>query len=789
MIPAAATSINASIFISDFLYRLRRGPQVSVMETCFNLDRQLPRALPAYTCARQYSLALPTALVSNASTAWACEAQCDARSECVAYTWASAAGACYLASSIPSSTAQPLALASGPSPAASQTCVNGPRLMSAALNSTAQNGTYVQATSRWHYCKSQPLGSGFDLTSAGAVSILGAQSLALAGNASNTYAAVRECSRLCSGISGCQLFSLSWRSEADSSPTCLHLAWRATAPITGLPNGGNGTSNAVLLTCLLMDSAQLFPSTGSGYSHVRPEPVGVQAYGSKQYSLYWQPGATRDVAAAVCQSLDGGRGGGQLAAVSSQAEITILGALLRGSLPAGTPAAAWTGLQWLDGNRSTVLGTAAAACVGWCSGFGNVTGVPGLAPVSPTAGSPGCVQLIAPSSATSAALLSVAGCADALPAFVCEQRMPSLSAGGNSAAPLQLFPARTGFDKAGALAAAAGAVLAVVDLSGGAAGRRHARALAAQSGADAAARFQSIAAAAAACGTGQLQSSGCWLQLSPPANACSVAQSPLCGARALLVLDPLSATATTLAGLTAAGASPLAANTACLAASSNATDAGSLLPVPCSTPAAFLASVVDLEAPLRRTQALVAVPAQPADKTLSGGAIAGIVVGCAAAVCAAAVLAFVLHRRHQHRPEARYVDAKAAAADATPVEARQPRGEVNQHETDATTSAATDTLSGSTPGLQVVTDASLQTSSVTEAYNRSSPGGARLVGGHAGDSYTATQQLGSSQGVGVVTAGDPYLVGTAGPGCVDWTRPCCPPAALRGTWTRLCRMA
>ncbi|KAG2444604.1 hypothetical protein HXX76_001348 [Chlamydomonas incerta] len=669
---------------------MTRYDLLGVLEICFHLERQLPRNPPAYVCAQQYSAVLAAgARNTTVATAYACEALCDAVASCVGYTWMAHNSTCVLGSSGSSnssstnSTGGLAARTTGPSWLASQTCVHGPRLMAGPTPDTgtqqqASAGQHVHAAGAWHFCVPA---AGW---AASAPDLLGAVSLPDAGNSSASYTAVRTCSQACASTAGCQLFSLSWRNDTDASPGCVLRGWSSTAVLAG-PGSSQG-SDPLALSCLVLASERAFPTVAGGLAHPRARPAAVQAYRSKQYSVYLQP-ASYSLAAATCQSA--GEGGGQLLSVNSAQELTVVQALLRPYLQARMHPAAgssqldttpfWTGLAWSGNGSSTSNG----GCSGWCYSHGRATDATFVSSVlqSGAAGGCGALDLIG-----GAAGFRAANCTAWFLPFVCEYEMPPVAVDEtySRAQPLQLFPAQAGYSEALQLASAAGAVLAVVDLaaastsggSAGSAGRRRARALLQAQLGSTTVRFGSASAAASACGAQQLLSSGCWVQLQAPADACNSTgtTAALCGATALLVTDAASTTASTLqslAGLGSGASSGSGSSTCAAALVSSASGNTSYVRAPCATQAAFLAAVVDPDAPLRAVLPVAALSpsppppqpipppvsspipqptsappptpnvAAPADSSsgggggggsgddtgLSGGAIAGIVVG------------------------------------------------------------------------------------------------------------------------------------------------------------------
>ncbi|KAG2444605.1 hypothetical protein HXX76_001349 [Chlamydomonas incerta] len=644
----------------------------SVLETCLNLERQLPRSPPAYVCAQQYSAVLAAgARNATVATAYACEALCDAVASCVGYTWMAHNSTCVLGSSGSSnssstnSTGGLAARTTGPSWLASQTCVHGPRLMAGPTpdtgTQTVSAGQHVHAAGAWHFCVPA---AGW---AASAPEPLGAVMLPDAGNSSASYTAVRACSQACASTAGCQLFSLSWRNDTDASPGCVLRGWSSTAVLAG-PGSSQG-SDPLALSCLVLASERAFPTAAGGLAHPRARPAAVQAYRSKQYSVYLQP-ASYSLAAATCQSAGGG--GGQLLSVNSAQELTVVQALLRPYLQARMHPAAgssqldttpfWTGLAWSGNGSSTSNG----GCSGWCYSHGRATDATFVSSVlqSGAAGGCGALDLIG-----GAAGFRAANCTAWFLPFVCEHEMPPVAVAEtySRAQPLQLFPAQAGYSQALQLASAAGAVLAVVDLaaasiSGGRTGRRRARALLQAQLDNTTVRFGSASDAASACGAQQLLSSGCWVQLQPPADACNSTGSAaaLCGATALLVTDAASTTASTLQSLAGlgSGASSGSGSSTCVAALvSRASGSTSYVRAPCATQAAFLAAVVDPDAPLRAAMQVpqqphspeppIAAPVAPAGGALSPGATAGIVVGAVLAIVAvvASAVAFARHRK------------------------------------------------------------------------------------------------------------------------------------------------
>ncbi|KAG2449117.1 hypothetical protein HYH02_005865 [Chlamydomonas schloesseri] len=644
----------------------------SVLETCLYLERQLPRSPPAYVCAQQYSAVLPAgARNTSVATAYACEALCDAGAGCVGYTWMAHNSTCVLASSssirpgdTTNRTGGLLARTTGPSWLATQTCLHAPRLMAAALpadissQQPAAAGQHVHAAGAWHFCVPAAAWS------AGAPDLLGAAALPNAGNSSANYTAVRACSLACASTTGCQLFSLSWRNVTDASPSCVLRGWSSVAAMAG--PGLSQAADPLALTCLVLASERAFPTAAGGLAHPRVRPAAVQAYRNKQYSVYLQP-ASYSLAAATCQSA--GAGGGQLLSVNSAQELTVVQALLRPYLQVRMHPAAgvaqldttpfWTGLVW-DGTINGSSNPSNGGCSGWCYSHGRTTDtsfVSSVLQAGSAAAGCGALDLIG-----GAPGLRAANCTAWLLPFVCEQQMPAVFVDGitSFAQPLQVFPAQAGYSQALQLASAAGAVLAVVDLTGATArsGRRHARALLQGS---AAVRFGSVSAAASACGLPQLRSSGCWVQLQPPTNACNSTSSSgstaaLCGATALLLTDAASSAASTLnslAGLSAGSSTCAAA----LVDSSGSFGSQSFVRAPCSTQAAFLAAVVDPDAPLRAATQLtqqpqvpspdVGFPSSPAGGSISPGAIAGIAVGAALVALALIASVVALARRRK----------------------------------------------------------------------------------------------------------------------------------------------
>ncbi|KAG2449119.1 hypothetical protein HYH02_005867 [Chlamydomonas schloesseri] len=614
---------------------MTRVDMVSVADSCLNLERQLPRSPPAYVCAQQYSAAFGAGArsIMSVATAYACEVLCNSDSGCVGYTWMAHNSTCVLATSSGSSssggnsTKVVAARSTGPAWLATQTCLQAPRLISSTGNGTA--GQYVQASSTWHYC--QPGGSVLSIAAQSQLDVLGVRALPSAGLSNASFASVRNCTRECAAVDGCQAFGLTWRNGTDVSPVCVLLGWSSAAAYAPV-QGPAGSTAQVTLTCLVLASERTFPATAGGLAHPRVRPAAVQAYRNKQYSVYLQP-ASYSLAAATCQSA--GAGGGQLLSVNSAQELTVVQALLGPHLQARTHPAAgvaqldttpfWTGLVW-DGTINGSSNPSNGGCSGWCYSHGRTTDtsfVSSVLQAGSAAAGCGALDLIG-----GAPGLRAANCTAWLLPFVCEQQMPAVFVDGitSSAQPLQVFPAQAGYSQALQLASAAGAVLAVVDLTGATAssGRRHARALLQGS---AAVRFGSVSAAASACGLPQLRSSGCWVQLQAPADACnsnsssSGSTAALCGATALLLTDAASSAASTLNSLAGLDAG----SSTCAAALVDSSGSSSYVRAPCSTQAAYLAAVVDPDAPLR---AALPPPADSSsDNSLSGGAIAGIVVG------------------------------------------------------------------------------------------------------------------------------------------------------------------
>ncbi|KAG2444589.1 hypothetical protein HXX76_001334 [Chlamydomonas incerta] len=686
----------------------------SVLETCLNLERQLPRSPPAYVCAQQYGAVLAAgARNTSIATAYSCEALCDAVTSCVGYTWMAHNSTCVLGSSGSSnsnstnSTGGLAARTTGPSWLASQTCVHGPRLMAGPTpdtgTQTVSAGQHVHAAGAWHLCV--PVAA----WPASAPDLLGAVTLPDAGNSSANYTAVRACSQACASTAGCQLFSLSWRNNTHTSPGCVLRGWSSTAVLAG-PGSSQG-SDPLALSCLVLSSERAFPTAAGGLAHPRARPAAVQAYRSKQYSVYLQP-ASYSLAAATCQSAGGG--GGQLLSVNSAQELTVVQALLRPYLQARMHPAAgspqldttpfWTGLV-RSGNGSST---------GWTYSHGrafNATFVTGLMDAASSSAGGGCGAVGV--SANGTASLRAANCTAWFLPFVCEYEMPPVAVNEtySRAQPLQLFPAQAGYSEALQLASAAGAVLAVVDLaaastSGGSAastGRHRARALLQAQLGSTAVRFGSASAAASACGAQQLLSSGCWVQLQPPADTCNSTgtAAALCGATALLLTDAASTTASTLQSLAGLGIGTGSGNgsSACAAALvSSASGSTSYVRAPCATQAAFLAAVVDPDAPLRAAQA--SPPPPPSSDTgsdssssggLSGGAIAGIVVGSViGALLVAALVAFAVRSSRRRRSDSdSEAISKAANGAASGGQPRSP------HSAKGATSAGTPRQPGS----------------------------------------------------------------------------------------------
>ncbi|KAG2444602.1 hypothetical protein HXX76_001347 [Chlamydomonas incerta] len=623
---------------------LTRVDMVSVADSCFNLERQLPRSVPTYVCAQQYSavFAAGARSITSVATAYACEALCNVDGGCNGYTWMAHNSTCVLGTSSGStnSTGGLAARTTGPSWLATQTCLHGPRLASISGNDTA--GLHIQASSTWHYC--QWGGSVLGAAAQPQLDVLGVRMLLSAGTSNSSFASVRNCTRECAAADGCQAFSLTWRNDTDMSPACLLLGWSSVSPLTALQFPA-GSTMQLSLSCLVLASERAFPTAAGGLVHPRARPAAVQAYRSKQYSVYLQP-ASYSLAAATCQSAGGG--GGQLLSVNSAQELTVVQALLRPYLQARMHPAAgssqldttpfWTGLAWSGNGSSTSNG----GCSGWCYSHGRATDATFVSSVlqSGAAGGCGALDLIG-----GAAGFRAANCTAWFLPFVCEYEMPPVVVNEtySRAQPLQLFPAQAGYSQALQLASAAGAVLAVVDLaaasisggSAGSAGRRRTRALLQAQLGSTTVRFGSASAAASACGAQQLLSSGCWVQLQPPADACNSTgtAAALCGAAALLLTDAASMTASTLqslAGLGNGASSGSGSSTCAAALVSSASGSTSYVRAPCATQAAFLAAVVDPDAPLRAAQASPPPPPSSdtgSDSGLSDGAIAGIVIG------------------------------------------------------------------------------------------------------------------------------------------------------------------
>ncbi|KXZ48843.1 hypothetical protein GPECTOR_25g428 [Gonium pectorale] len=710
-----------------------RIDMASVTDSCFNLDRQLPRSPPSYACAQQYALALAEQSRAPTATPYACEALCDASPSCVGYTWMGHNGTCVLGCSSGAASAKPPAsAASGPSWLATQTCLHVPRFMTqgSVSGSGAGPGQYVQAASDWHFCvPSQGSALAVLQTSGGGVpAVLGASSIAGDQGSNDTFGAVRSCTQQCAATSGCQAFTLAWRNATDASPSCILQGWPSAAAPLSPPRGGaagaNGTGGSAgqqLLSCAVMASGRAMPTAAGGLLHPQPQPSAVQSYRDKQYSVYMLP-ASYQMATAVCQSAIGAAAG-QLASINSPAELSVVAGMLRPFLqPQVQPAPSealrrasfWTGLEWV-GNASGSSGGGGVGCTGWCHSYGRPTNASFMATQAAlvaavntaSVSSLACAALSAQTFGSLGASLTAADCgAWALP-FLCEHQMPRVPVPQNATlgAPLQVFPSLAGYDRAAALAAAAGAALLVLDLTAAAdaaanktSGTSRRSRLLAQS-TSSGARLTSVADAAAACGAAQLLGGGCWVSLAPPADACAPAssRSALCGAGALLLLGAGgrgAAQATSTAPLLPAGTCAAALVDA--AGGAAAAAAVQFVPALCSTAAAFLATVVDPEAPIRNLamppppsprpplpppapsppapplppppSEAVSIP--PADlgragsgegHALSSGALAGVIVGSilgTALLCAVVVLAVLSVRR-----AARATTGAAAADD------------------------------------------------------------------------------------------------------------------------------
>ncbi|KAG2489311.1 hypothetical protein HYH03_012143 [Edaphochlamys debaryana] len=611
-----------------------------VLESCYNLERQIPRFTPVYTCAEQYGVAFVVKAQNVTATAFACEALCDASAWCAAYTWMAHNSSCVLGGGAASSAwnLAPAVPASGPSWLASQTCLRLDRLL-------GPSPVPMQTNRAWHHCA---VGRALTVPSAasGGPDLLRATNFAVAINIGNNFTAVRLCSQQCDLYESCHMFVLSWRNATDVWPTCLLLGWGSSAPVTPPATAGDpaAPADSVSLTCLSMMTDTAFPTVAGWLAHPRPTPAAVQAYRSKQYSVYLDT-VSYSLASGICQAA-----GGQLLSVNSRQELSVLAALLRpysqwlmqpSALAAPQAPSFWTGLLWTNGS-------AGSSCSGWCHSHGRSTNASFVQSLAAAAGSidAGCGVLNTRPGGGSIGLAPSACSGPALP-FVCETTSPAVQQySTSSGVPVQVFAALASFDAVVRLAQAAGAVLAVVEVSNSnSSSQRRARALQQSSSGDAV-RFPNVSSAAAACGSAQLRASGCWLQLVPPADACSATPaSPLCNTSSLLVVDaasPSAAAAQSLGALMAPGSSP------CAMARVQGAGAPTFAPVPCSTAAAFLAAVVDPDAPFRNSVLASPPPSLPpppspapplsdvrsaptmetsGDSGLSDGAIAGIVVG------------------------------------------------------------------------------------------------------------------------------------------------------------------
>ncbi len=703
------------------------------------MDRLLPRAPPELVCGTQYSVALPLlariapssdvpspaanttagtpVAITNSSGPFACEALCLTNSSCAGYTWAAHNSTCTLAA-VPrpgsAGSGQSL-LVAGPNALASQSCMHVPRLMAAArallpgnttgggdsgssdgTGAVASTGAHVQAYSEWHYCVPGP---GLGLLAWAGPDLMASYAMPrLAGEPADSPACMRACSRMCTVRQGCQAFSVVQRNaSASDEPACFLLGWAATAAYATWTGAapvrpyGIGSSQ----TCVSLSPEKAMLAGPGGTMRLDARPAAVQAYRAKQYSLYLAP-LPYDDAAAHCQGA-----GGQLASFGNQSELDVATVLLLRQfaqvqlqpdegLPL-QPAPFWTGLMY--GNTTSL---AADGCTGWCFSHGRPTNSSLVLSLLNTKASGGdglqCGALSQQGSGASRVVEFLAGSCDTwqLP-FICEVSMPRAAVseeGAEPPAPVQLFPGATGYADAQAQAAAAGARLAVLDLAASTTpaaepSTTHRRSLLSDA---ASAVFPNVSAAVAACGAGQRRSSGCWVQVLPPADACSStsgAASPLCGAQAALVIDSRAGVASDAASLaqqlldsSESSLGPTGSRCA-LVLYDAATLSYNTSTVLCTTPGAFLASVVDPEAPVRAAAAdLNPLPVesspgpeqQPSDPLqdtqppstpapqqqgdvggLSGGAIAGIVVGSvvgALLLLAAAAVIAARHRRN-----------------------------------------------------------------------------------------------------------------------------------------------
>ncbi|KAG2489312.1 hypothetical protein HYH03_012144 [Edaphochlamys debaryana] len=652
-----------------------RIDMVSVADSCYNLERQLPRRPPIYTCMQQYGVAFVAQSNRITATAFACEALCDASAWCAAYTWMAHNSSCVLGGGAASSVGAwaPAVPASGPSWLASQTCLRLDRLL-------GPSPVPMQTNRAWHHCA---VGRALTVPSAasGGPDLLRATNFTVAINIANNFTAVRLCSQQCDLYESCHMFVLSWRNATDVWPTCLLLGWGSSAPVTPPATAGDpaAPADSVSLTCLSMMTDTAFPTVAGGLAHPRPTPAAVQAYRSKQYSVYLDT-VSYSLASGICQAA-----GGQLLSVNSRQELSVLAALLRpysqwlmqpSALAAPQAPSFWTGLLWTNGS-------AGSGCSGWCHSHGRSTNASFVQSLAAAAGSigAGCGVLNTRPGGGSLGLAPSACSGPALP-FVCETTSPAVQQySTSSGVPVQVFAALASFDAVVRLAQAAGAVLAVVEVSSSnSSSQRRARALQQSSSGDAV-RFPNVSSAAAACGSAQLRASGCWLQLVPPADACSATPaSPLCNTSSLLVVDaasPSAAAAQSLGALMAPGSSP------CAMARVPGAGAPTFAPVPCSTAAAFLAAVVDPDAPYRSSVPAsppppVSQPAPPdsGDSGLSDGAVAGIVVGSVVGgLLLVSLVAFAILRKRRASGDA--YKHKGEAASDEEGGARGHKGAVN----------------------------------------------------------------------------------------------------------------